>query len=119
MPVTPPHGIEKRQTWTKASLTPRNWLVRVPEPCLVELDDALAQSAGEPRPRLSPEDFELPACRALMEFVRDKLAHGEGLAVVDRFPVERYTRENRPGWLLATMLGQVVAQKATARASTT
>ena len=113
MPVTPPHDIEKRQTWTKASLTPRNWLVRVPEPCLVELDDALAQSAGEPRPRLSPEEFELPACRALMEFVRDKLAHGEGLVVLDRFPVERYTEEqNRAlGWLLATFLGPVVAQK--------
>jgi alpha-ketoglutarate-dependent taurine dioxygenase len=46
--------------------------------------------------------------------VRAKLETDTGLAVVDRFPVERYrAEENRAiGWLLAAMLGQVVAQKA-------
>lgn len=113
MTVTPPQDIEKRQTWTRASLSPRNWLVRVPEPCIAELDAALAQRAEAPHPRLWPEDVDLPASRALMDFVRDKLAHGEGLVVLDRFPVERYTEEqNRAlGWLLATLLGPVVAQK--------
>jgi alpha-ketoglutarate-dependent taurine dioxygenase len=48
-----------------------------------------------------------------MAQVRDKLEHEVGLAVVDRFPVERYELdENRAlAWLLARMLGQVVAQK--------
>jgi alpha-ketoglutarate-dependent taurine dioxygenase len=46
--------------------------------------------------------------------VRAKLETDTGLAVVDRFPVERYSHaENLAiGWLLAAMLGQVVAQKA-------
>jgi alpha-ketoglutarate-dependent taurine dioxygenase len=45
--------------------------------------------------------------------VRARLETDTGLAVVDRFPVERYREEeNRAiGWLLAAMLGQVVAQK--------
>ena len=49
-----------------------------------------------------------------MASVRAKLETDTGLAVVDRFPVERYSQaENLAiGWLLAAMLGQVVAQKA-------
>ena len=61
-------------------------------------------------PRTSP----LRACTAVMASVRAKLETDTGLAVVDRFPVERYGHaENLAiGWLLAAMLGQVVAQKA-------
>jgi alpha-ketoglutarate-dependent taurine dioxygenase len=45
--------------------------------------------------------------------VRAKLETDTGLAVVDRFPVERYRPEDSRavGWLLASLLGQVVAQK--------
>ena len=70
-----------------------------------------------PRPvdTLDPADFSLRACTAVMASVRAKLETDTGLAVVDRFPVERYSHaENLAiGWLLAAMLGQVVAQKAT------
>jgi alpha-ketoglutarate-dependent taurine dioxygenase len=64
---------------------------------------------------LDPADFSLRACTAVMASVRAKLETDTGLAVVDRFPVERYSHaENLAiGWLLAAMLGQVVAQKAT------
>ena len=69
-----------------------------------------------PRPvdTLDPADFSLRACTAVMASVRAKLETDTGLAVVDRFPVERYGHaENLAiGWLLAAMLGQVVAQKA-------
>jgi alpha-ketoglutarate-dependent taurine dioxygenase len=63
---------------------------------------------------LDPADFSLRACTAVMASVRAKLETDTGLAVVDRFPVERYSQaENLAiGWLLAAMLGQVVAQKA-------
>src|SRR5258705_3868444 len=49
-----------------------------------------------------------------MASVRAKLEPDPGLAVVDGFPVEGYGQgENLAiGWLLAAMLGQVVAQKA-------
>ena len=113
--MTPVQDIDARQTWTRATLTPRDWTVRVPEACVAELDTALARIRTSPRPleQLSPADFELEAATRLMDGVREKLAHGEGLVVLDRFPVERYTVEqNRAlGWLLAAMLGPVVSQK--------
>jgi alpha-ketoglutarate-dependent taurine dioxygenase len=60
---------------------------------------------------LAPGDFELAACAELMNTVRGRLDE-IGLAVLDRVPVERYSvSENRAvGWLLAAMLGPVVAQ---------
>ena len=113
--MTPVQEIDARQTWTRATLTPRDWTVPVPEPCIAELDAALARLRTTPRAleSLSPADFDLKASTRLMDGVRQKLAHGEGLVVLDRFPVERYTLEqNRAlGWLLAAMLGPVVSQK--------
>jgi alpha-ketoglutarate-dependent taurine dioxygenase len=57
--------------------------------------------------------FELPACARLMEGVRRQLDEGIGLAVVDRFPVERYSAEEGRaiGWLLACLVGRLVDQK--------
>ena len=48
-----------------------------------------------------------------METVRGKLVDGPGLAVVDRVPVEEYSAEESKaiGWLLAGILGRIVAQK--------
>jgi alpha-ketoglutarate-dependent taurine dioxygenase len=110
-----PSEIDVRQTWTRATLGPRDWLVPVPPACGLELDAALARLRETPRPleTLSPAGFDLSACVALMDRVRDQLTHGEGLVVLDRLPVERYSEhENRQlAWLLAAMLGPVVAQK--------
>ena len=107
--------IEPRQVWTRATLAPRDWLVPVPAPCVTELDAALARiGTTPPAPEtLSPESFDLPACRAVMSRVLEKLERGEGLAVLDRFPVERYSVEqNRAvGWLLGALLGPLVDQK--------
>jgi alpha-ketoglutarate-dependent taurine dioxygenase len=107
--------IDRRQTWVRATLSPRNWTVAVPDACAAELDRTLAQLRDAPRPleSLDPRDFDLRASTRLMDEVRAKLTDGEGLAVLDRFPVERYSvDENRAlGWLLAALLGPVVAQK--------
>jgi alpha-ketoglutarate-dependent taurine dioxygenase len=113
MPTTA-RAVDARQVWTRATLAPRDWLVPVPAACIAELEAVLAEAAAlRPPDALSPADFELPTCLALMDGVREKLVHGEGLVVLDRFPVERYTPEqNRAlGWLLAAMLGPLVAQK--------
>ena len=109
------HPIAGRQTWTRATLAPRDWTVPVPPSCVRELEAVLSRLRAAPQSldTLSPAGFDLTTCRALMGGVREKLAHGEGLVVLDRFPVERYSEaDNRAlGWLLAAMLGQVVAQK--------
>lgn len=122
MPVDPlapplaPESLEPRKAWTRDSIAPERWMIPLPAACVAELDEVAASLRAAPRPieTLAPRDFPLRACAALMAEVRARLETDTGLAVVDRFPVERYrVEENRAiGWLLAAMLGQVVAQKA-------
>jgi alpha-ketoglutarate-dependent taurine dioxygenase len=111
-----PEDVELEKAWTRASIAPARWLIPLPADCVAELDEVAAAVRVTPRPvdTLDPADFSLRACAAVMAAVRAKLETDTGLAVVDRFPVERYSHaENLAiGWLLATMLGQVVAQKA-------
>jgi alpha-ketoglutarate-dependent taurine dioxygenase len=111
-----PEDVELKKSWTRESIAPAGWLIPLPSACVAELDEVAAAVRATPRPvdRLDPADFSLRACTAVMASVRAKLETDTGLAVVDRFPVERYSHaENLAiGWLLAAMLGQVVAQKA-------
>ena len=111
-----PEDVELKKSWTRESITPEGWLIPLPSECVAELDEVAATVRATPRPvdTLDPADFSLRACTAVMASVRAKLETDTGLAVVDRFPVERYSHaENLAiGWLLAAMLGQVVAQKA-------
>ena len=111
-----PEDIELKKSWRRASISPRDWLIPLPPECVAELDEVAAAVRATPRPvdTLTPEDFALRACAAVMTAVRTKLETDTGLAVVDRFPVERYGHAENVaiGWLLAAMLGQVVAQKA-------
>ncbi|MGH7375548.1 MAG: hypothetical protein ACREJY_15130, partial [Candidatus Rokuibacteriota bacterium] len=112
----PPGDIEPKKAWIRDSISPEGWLIPLPAACVAELDEVAASLRAAPRPieTLAPPDFSLRACADVMAAVRAKLETDTGLAVVDRFPVERYQEdENRAiGWLLAGMLGQVVAQKA-------
>ena len=111
-----PEDIEVKKSWRRESIAPDGWLIPLPADCVAELDEVAAAVRATPRPvdTLDPADFSLRACTAVMASVRAKLETDTGLAVVDRFPVERYSQaENLAiGWLLAAMLGQVVAQKA-------
>ena len=101
------------QTWKRGGLTPKDWLMTLPEAAVGELDGVIERLRRDPRPveSLAPRDFELATCAELMTAVRRRLDE-TGLAVVDRVPVERYSvPENQAlGWLLASMLGPVVAQ---------
>jgi len=112
----PPGDVEPKKAWTRDTISPDGWLIPLPAACLAELDEVVVSLRATPRSieTLTPQAFSLRACAAVMADVRDKLQTDTGLAVVDRFPVERYSaEENRAiGWLLAAMLGQVVAQKA-------
>ena len=110
-----PGDVELKKSWRRDSISPADWLIALPPECAAELDAVVATLRSTPRTvdALRPEEFALRACRALMTAVRAKLETDTGLAVVDRLPVERYRPEESRavGWLLASMLGQVVAQK--------
>jgi alpha-ketoglutarate-dependent taurine dioxygenase len=101
------------QAWKRDGLKPKDWLMPLPDAAVAELDAVVEHLRRDPRPveRLAPGDFVLPTCADLMTAARRKLDE-TGLAVVDRVPVERYeVAENQAiGWLLASMLGPVVAQ---------
>lgn len=111
----PAGEVERDKAWSRDSLAPDAWLIPLPAACIDELDDvaAFVRATAPSIEELTPAMFSLDACAAVMAQARTKLEHQIGLAVVDRFPVERYSEvENRAiGWLLATMLGPVVAQK--------
>ena len=113
-----PGEITGPQTWKRDGLAPKDWLLPLSEAAVAELDAVVERLRREPRPveSLVPEHFELATCGGLMAAARRKLDE-IGLAVVDRVPVERYgTAGNQAvGWLLASMLGPVVAQTWTGR----
>lgn len=101
--------------WRRADLSPQDWLIALPEHCWPELDE-VAQRVRTEQPRITslrPEGFQLDGCRAVMATVRRRLTEGIGFAILDRVPVERYAvAENQAiAWLLAQLVGQVVAQK--------
>jgi len=112
-PTIAPGTLRGRQAWKRDDLHPQDWLVAFPDDAAAELHAVVERLRGEPRPveDLAPQQFELASSARVMAAVRRKLDE-TGLAVVDRVPVERYSAsENRAlGWLLASMLGPLVAQ---------
>jgi alpha-ketoglutarate-dependent taurine dioxygenase len=106
------------QAWKRDGLTAKDWVVPLPDVGVAELDGLVERLRRDPRPveSLAPDDFDLAVCRERMLAARLKLQE-IGLAVVDRVPVENYSvAENQAiGWLLARMLGPVVAQTWTGR----
>jgi alpha-ketoglutarate-dependent taurine dioxygenase len=101
--------------WTRARLSPRDWTVPVPEAAIAELEAALDRLRCHPTPveTLRPEAFALGACGEVMREAHARLVHGVGMAILDRIPTERYTADDgrAVAWLLASLLGRVVAQK--------
>jgi alpha-ketoglutarate-dependent taurine dioxygenase len=104
-----------RQVWRRETLQPSDWTVPIPPDCLAELRAALAAFRRNRLPLflLSPEQFELAACRALMGRVRSMLDEGIMFAVLDRLPMAEMERDESTVlyWLLAGLLARPVAQK--------
>lgn len=101
--------------WTNDRLGPEDGLVRVTAACRKELLATAELLDANPLPTVSlrPEDFELPACRAMMAQTKATLENGVGFAVIDRLPVDAVGKDTvtKLYWLLINMLGQTVAQK--------
>ena len=115
MPQMLHEQITDERAWKRGTLSPEDWLVPLPQAGVAELD-AVVQSLRQyrqPVAHMTPAAFDLTVCTQVMGQVRAQLQCHVGFAVVDRVPVERYSMmENRAiGWLLASLLGQVVAQK--------
>ncbi|MBM3226010.1 MAG: TauD/TfdA family dioxygenase, partial [Candidatus Tectomicrobia bacterium] len=107
--------IDDARAWKRETITPEDWLVPLPQACLAELDAIAEFVRTYPVPAWyqQPDNLPLDACRQAMADIRERLKHGHGFAILDRVPVERYSvTENKAiGWILASLLAQVVAQK--------
>jgi alpha-ketoglutarate-dependent taurine dioxygenase len=104
-----------KQAWTRGTISPEDWTVRLAPEALAELRIVLAELRRSPLPLflLSPADYELEACRAVMDHVRTVLRDGVMFAVLDRLPVEEMSREEATSlyWILSGLLARPVAQK--------
>jgi alpha-ketoglutarate-dependent taurine dioxygenase len=101
--------------WRRDHLAQDDWLVALPQRCWPELDEVARQVRAEDPAitDLRADRFDLAGCSEIMAAIRRQLTDGIGFAVLDRVPVERYgsTENQAIAWLLAQLLGQVVAQK--------
>jgi alpha-ketoglutarate-dependent taurine dioxygenase len=107
-------AITDARAWKRETVSPEAWLVPFPPAGVAELDAVVQFLRYSPQPvtHLTPAAFTLTVCASVMAQVQVRMRSQVGFAVVDRVPVERYSvTENRAiGWLLGSLLGQVVAQ---------
>ncbi len=115
--ITIADRFEGRDAWTRATLQPSDWIVKLPEPALVELRAVLADYRRAPVPTflLDPADHALDACRATMERLREVTQRGPMFAVLDRLPLDEMNRDEAVAiyWILSNLLARPVAQKIT------
>src|SRR5215831_6248850 len=109
------HEITDARAWTRDTVHERDWTVRLPDAALVEVM-ALAETVGrQPLPvlMLSPDQFSLDVCRETMSRVKRILADGIVVALLDRLPLDRLTKEQAIAayWVLGQLIATPVAQK--------
>jgi alpha-ketoglutarate-dependent taurine dioxygenase len=104
-----------KQAWTRDTIRPEDWTVPLPAAAVDELRAVVAEQRRSPLPLflLAAPDHELDACRATMGQVRRILRDGVMFAVLDRLPVEEWTRDETLAayWVLSSLLARPVAQK--------
>ena len=103
------------RAWTRETLSPSDWTVRLPAAARAELRDVLGEIRRAPLPTflLDPHDFALDACRTAMDEVRRVTSQGPMFAVLDRLPMVDISRDEaiQLYWLLSSLLARPVAQK--------
>lgn len=110
----PEQPLDEPTVWTEATALADEGAVDIDADCQAELERTLQILRANPLPMvaLKPEDFDMPACRAMMTTVRETLDTGIGFAVLDRLPVDAMTKEEAKSlyWLLLSMVARCVSQ---------
>ncbi len=113
-PVPYAARISDRLAWTRDQVSPADWLITMPERALDEIEQVIDILRANPMDvrALCLDDYPLEACRELMGQVRRVLDEGVGMAVLNRLPVERHSKEALTAiyWLLSSMIARPVAQ---------
>lgn len=100
--------------WDRDSLGPEDGVIRLDADSRCELDRIVDVLRHNPLPTqlLVPDEFEMPACRAVMARVAQALAEGIGFVIIDRLPLDAYSVDEARAvyWLLAQLVSRPVAQ---------
>ena len=96
--------------WDRDSLKKDDGLIRLDAGSRRELDrivDVLRHNPL-PTPMLVPDEFEMPACRAMMTRAKTVLEEGVGFVIIDRLPLEEYSVDEARAayWLLAQLVSR-------------
>ena len=106
--------VRGRKAWRRDTLRRDDWFVPIPEKCLAEIATVVDRLRENPMATIALDrnDYQLAACSRLMKRVRGVLATGAGFAILDKLPVDRYSKEELTAiyWLLSGMIARPVAQ---------
>src|SRR5215510_15097400 len=109
------HEITDRRAWTRDTVTAADWTVTLSDAAIAEILALADTVARQPLPvlMLSPDQFDLTACRDVMARVKAILEDGIGVALVDRLPLDRLATEQAIAayWVLGQLIATPVAQK--------
>jgi Taurine catabolism dioxygenase TauD, TfdA family len=111
MPTAP---LAASVAWDRAGLSDRDGRIELDDASREELDRVVATLRDNPLAieLLEPDDFELVACRRLMAKTRAVLDHGVGFVIIDRLPLDAYSKAEATAahWLLSQLVSRPVAQ---------
>jgi alpha-ketoglutarate-dependent taurine dioxygenase len=100
--------------WRRDSLAPQDGIVPLDAASRKELDELVETLRRNPLPlaMLQEQDFDVPACRAMVTRARATLEHGVGFVIIDKLPMDDYTVDEARAvyWLLSQMVSRPVAQ---------
>ena len=106
--------VRGKKAWRRNTIRREDWCVPLPKPCLDEIDVFVQTLRANPIPTIALDatDYRLVACRRLMKRVRAVLEDGIGFAVLDKLPVDIYSKTELTAvyWLLSGMIARPVAQ---------
>lgn len=111
---TPQATLGGAVVWDRESLSPTDGMILLTDDARRELDDVVSQLRDNPMliEVLDSADFRLVACRRMMAQASETLANGVGFVIIDRLPMEIYTKEEAKAvyWLLSQMVCRPVSQ---------
>ena len=103
-----------RIAWRGDALVADEGIVRPDQSCLNEFEAVVSEVRANPLQTLmmTPDLFDMPACRAMMGTVNRELRDGLGFVIIDRLPLDDYSRDEAVMlyWLLSSMVARPVAQ---------
>ena len=108
-------AVPRPRAWHGPDLRDEDFVVKLDGQPMAELEHVIAEQRKAPVPTLilEPRHFPLEACTRLMEGVRSRLDQGLGFIILDRLPVERWSRQEVIDvyWLLGSLIEPPVAQE--------